>query len=96
VLLNVCEFVVDIIYDTAHIGCLIALNRLNVFVMKTNLMHYLSLIYFVIQPLHVSGMFTAYHQEEFTVYVQQLVHVICLSYWLLAGSGWNVPEACRG
>jgi hypothetical protein len=28
-----------------------------VFVMKTNQMHYLSLIYFIIQPLHVSGMY---------------------------------------
>jgi hypothetical protein len=44
--------------------------------MKTNLMHYLSSIYFVSQPLHVSGMFIAHHQEVFTVYVQQLVCVI--------------------
>jgi hypothetical protein len=40
-----------------------------VFVMKTNLMQYLCLIYFVIQPLHVSGVFIAHHQEVFTVYV---------------------------
>jgi hypothetical protein len=40
-------------------------------------MHYLSLIYFVNQPLHVSGMFIAHHQEVFTVYVQQLVRVMC-------------------
>jgi hypothetical protein len=66
-------------YDTAHIGCMIAVNRPNVFPMKTNLMHYLSLIYFVNQPLHGSGMFIAHHQEEFAVYVQQLVHVICLT-----------------
>jgi hypothetical protein len=32
-------------------------------------MHYLSLIYFVIQPLHVSGMFIAHHQEVFIVYI---------------------------
>jgi hypothetical protein len=57
--------------------------------MKTNQMHYLSLIYFVIQPLHVSGMFTAHHQEVFTEYVQQLVRVIRLGDWQLAGSGWN-------
>jgi hypothetical protein len=42
-------------------------------------MHYLSSIYFVIQPLHVSGMFIAHLQEVFTVYVKQLVG------WLLAG-----------
>jgi hypothetical protein len=55
-----------------------------IFVMKTNLMHYLSLIYFNKQPLHVSGVFIAHHQEVFTVYVQQLVCVIHLS-WLAAG-----------
>jgi hypothetical protein len=41
-------------------------------------MHHLSVIYFVIQPLLVSGMFIAHHQEVFTVYVQQLVRVIRL------------------
>jgi hypothetical protein len=55
--------------------------------MKTNQMHYLSLIYFISQPPYVSGMFIAHHQEVFTVYVQQLVHVICLGDWQLAGSG---------
>jgi hypothetical protein len=57
--------------------------------MKTNQMHYLSLIYFVNQPLHVSGMFIAHHQEVFTVYVQQLVRGIRYINWQLAGSGWN-------
>jgi hypothetical protein len=47
--------------------------------MKTNLMHYLSLIYFVKQTLHVSGVFIAHHQEVFSVYVQQLVRIIRLS-----------------
>jgi hypothetical protein len=47
-----------------------------IFVMKTNLLHYLPLIYFVTQPVHVSGVFIAHHQEVFTVYVQQLVRVI--------------------
>jgi hypothetical protein len=46
--------------------------------MKTNLMHYLSLIYIAKQPLYVSGVFIAHHQEVFTVYVQQLVRVIHL------------------
>jgi hypothetical protein len=31
------------------------------------------------QPVYVSGMFIAHHQEVFTVYVQQLVRVIPLS-----------------
>jgi hypothetical protein len=47
------------------------------------------LIYFVNQPVPVLGMFIAHHQEVFTVYVQQLVRVIHLGDWQLAGSGWN-------
>jgi hypothetical protein len=42
-------------------------------------MHYLILIYFVKQPLHVSGVFIAHHHEVFTVYVQELIGVIRLS-----------------
>jgi hypothetical protein len=61
----------------------------HVFAMKTNQMHYLAANYFVSQPLHVSGMFTAHHQDVFNVYVQQLVDVIRLGDWLLAGSGGN-------
>jgi hypothetical protein len=32
-------------------------------------MHYLSLIYFVNQPKHVSGVFIVHHQEILTLYV---------------------------
>jgi hypothetical protein len=68
----------------------------SVFVMKTNLTHSLSLIYFVNQPLHVSGMFIAHHQEGFTVYIQQLGPVIRLN-WLAAGialpSSGSFPSA---
>jgi hypothetical protein len=59
------------------------------FLIKTNLMHYLSSIYFVKQLLRVSGVFTAHHQEVFTLYVQQLVRVVRLGDWQLVGSGWN-------
>jgi hypothetical protein len=31
-------------------------------------MHYLSSVYFVIQLLHVSGIFVAHHQEVYCVY----------------------------
>jgi hypothetical protein len=55
-------------------------------------MHYISSIYFVDQPLHVSGMFTAHHQEVFTVNVQQLVRVIRLGDWLLMGQDGTVPS----
>jgi hypothetical protein len=37
------------------------------FVMKTNLMQYLSLIYFLKQPLHVSGLLIAHRQDVFTL-----------------------------
>jgi len=36
--------------------------------MKTNLMHCLSSVYFVNQPLHVSGIFVAHHQEVNCIY----------------------------
>ena len=35
---------------------------------KTNLMHCLSPVYFVNQPLHVSGIFVAHHQEVYCIY----------------------------
>jgi hypothetical protein len=35
--------------------------------MKTNLMHYLSSVYFVSQPPHVSGIFVAQHQEVYCI-----------------------------
>jgi hypothetical protein len=44
--------------------------------MKTNQMHFLSLIYFINQPLPVLGLFISHHHEVFTVHVQQLVHAI--------------------
>jgi hypothetical protein len=36
-------------------------------VIKTNLMHYLSSVYFVNQPLYVSGVFVAHHQEVYCI-----------------------------
>ena len=40
----------------------------SICVTKTNLMHYLSSVYFVIQPLHVSGIFVAHHQAVYCIY----------------------------
>jgi len=37
-------------------------------VIKTNLTHYLSSVYFVNQPLRVSGIFVAHHQEVYCIY----------------------------
>jgi hypothetical protein len=39
-------------------------------------MQYLSLTYFVTQPLQVARVFNGHNQEVYTVYVQQLVSVI--------------------
>jgi hypothetical protein len=47
----------------------IKINRKYLFfVIKTNLMHYLSSVYFVSQPLRVSGIFVAHHQEIYYIY----------------------------
>ena len=35
---------------------------------KTNLMHYLSSVYIINQPLHVLGIFVAHHQEVYCIY----------------------------
>ena len=47
--------------------------------MKTNLMHYLSLVYFVNQPLHVSDMFVAHHQEV-TIHTQTYTYIYMYIY----------------
>ena len=65
---------------------------------KTNLMHYLSSVYFVNQPLHVSGIFVAHQQEVYSIYTtigtccafsfdcllagQQTVTLRCGAVWL--------------
>jgi len=36
-------------------------------VIKTNLMHYLASVYFVNQPVNVSGIFVAHHQEVHSI-----------------------------
>jgi len=51
---------------------------------KTKLMHCLSSVYFVIQPLHVSGIFVALHQEVYCIYVYNNWYVVCLY-----GLRWN-------
>jgi len=43
-------------------------EKKNIRVMKTNLMQFLSSVYFVIQPVHVSGIFVAHHQEVYSIY----------------------------
>ena len=57
-------------------------------------MHYLSSIYLVNQPLHVSGIFVAHHQEVYCIYTN-LVGVVLFSWlsfgwWIevLSGHSW--------
>jgi len=48
--------------------------------MKTNLMHYLSSVYFVNQPLHVSDIFVAHHHEVYYIYIYIYIYnwyVLC-------------------
>ena len=40
----------------------------NILIIKANLMHYLSSVYFVNQPLHGSGIVVAHHQEVYFIY----------------------------
>ena len=51
------------IFRNAYILCSVDRASRYIRVMKTNSMHYLSSVYFVSQPLHVSGIFVAHHQE---------------------------------
>ena len=39
-------------------------------------MYHLSSVYFVSQPLHVSGIFVAHHQEVYCICTVQLVRVV--------------------
>ena len=43
-------------------------NNIIIYVIKTNLIHYLSSVYFVSQPLNISGIFVVHHQEVHCVY----------------------------
>ena len=51
-------------------------------VIKTKLMHYLSSVYFFNQPLHVSGIFVAHHQEVYCICTT--ICTCCAFSWLLA------------
>ena len=44
-------------------------------VTKTNLTHYLSSVYFVKQPLNVTGIFVAHHQEVYCLYIYIYVYI---------------------
>ena len=43
--------------------------------METNLMKYLSSVYFVIRLLHVSGISVAHHQEVLCIYIYIYIYI---------------------
>ena len=53
---------------------------MNHCVIETNLTYCLSLVYFVNQPLHVSDIFVAHHQEVYYIYVCVFVCVCVYIY----------------
>jgi hypothetical protein len=50
--------------------CFVDRTSRYISVKETNLMQYLSSVYFVNQPLHISGIFVAYHQEVYCIYTK--------------------------
>ena len=50
-------------------------------VMKTNLMPYLSSVYFVSPPLHVSGISVAHHQEAYYIYIYIYIYTHTYNNW---------------
>jgi hypothetical protein len=69
-----CYYTLEYLCFNSMLGsaiCPCEIICVNVRVIKTNLMHYLSSVYFVNQPLHVLGIFVAHHQE---VYCTQQFH----------------------
>ena len=59
----------DVVRDKFHVQNNFLPKYLFIRVIKTNLMHYLSSVYFVSKPLHVSGIFVAHHQELYCTYI---------------------------
>jgi len=55
--------------NISEFSCFVGRASRYIRVMKTSLMHYLSSIYFVNQPLHVSDTFVAHHQEVHYIYI---------------------------
>ena len=51
----------------------------SIYVIKTNLMHYLFPVCFVSQPLRVSCIFVAHHQEVYYIYT---TIGMCCAFWL--------------
>jgi len=58
-------------------------------------MQYLPSVYFVNQPLRVSGIFVARHQEGYCTYTA--IAIRCALQLTVCWPGWpNMPETCTG
>jgi hypothetical protein len=68
------------LYMVVYILCFVDSAYRYICVMKTNLMHYLSSVYFVNKPLHVSGLFIAHHQEVYCVCVCVCIYIYIYIY----------------
>ena len=86
----------SIVKITSNILCSVDCASLYICVIKTKLIRYSSSVYFVNQPLHVSGTFVAHHQEVHYIYIyiyifiQKLVRFVFFG-WLYVG---RVGQTC--
>jgi hypothetical protein len=62
---------------------------------ETNLMHYLSSVYSVTIPLHVSGLLVSHHQEVTTYICNKWYVLYDLDDHQLASLGWDCPIPTR-
>jgi hypothetical protein len=77
-----CHRLVRLRYIWLSTLCSVDRTSRCICVTKTNLMHYLSSVYFVNQPLYVSGIFVAHHQEVYYIYrynTYQLLYIYSIS-----------------
>ena len=58
-----------IVWQLPAVLCSLGRTSRYICVMKTNVMASLSSVYFASQPLHVSGILVAHHQEVYCVYI---------------------------
>jgi hypothetical protein len=73
------QYVVNVYIPGFFVSILYFVDRASRYirVMKTNLNHYLSSVYFVNQPLHDSVIYVAHHQEVFCIYT---IIVMCCAF----------------
>ena len=45
--------------------------------MTTKLIHYFSSVYFINQPLHISGIFVVHYQEVYCLYTRTTIGTCC-------------------